>query len=58
MPIDLDQLSAVKVVAAVPLRTRLNYGTADWGGFSLFVECDYVAEFGPDLRTLLTSTKS
>jgi hypothetical protein len=44
-----------KNATAVPLRTRLNYGTADWVGLSLFVECDYVADFGPGLRTPMSS---
>jgi len=37
-----------KDAMAVPLHVRLNYGTADWSGFSLFVEYDYVADLGLD----------
>jgi hypothetical protein len=33
---------------AIPLRARLNYGTAGWKGFSLFAEVDYVFDFGVD----------
>lgn len=44
----VDQDPFEKDATAVPLRARLNYGTADWSGFSLFVEYDYVADFGLD----------
>ena len=33
---------------AAPLRTRLNYGTGDLKGFTLFVEFDYISDLGLD----------
>ncbi|MFT5139956.1 MAG: hypothetical protein ACI9H8_002253 [Lysobacterales bacterium] len=37
-----------KNAAAAPLRTRLNYFTSERSGFSLFVEYDYISDFGLD----------
>ena len=44
----VDQTPFSKDATASTLRTRLNYKTADWDGFSAFVEFDYVAEVFAD----------
>lgn len=33
---------------AIPLRVRLNFGSHEWRGFSLFAEYDHVIDFGVD----------
>ena len=45
---NVDQDPFDKNATAEPLRTRLNYGTGDWNGLSLFVEYDYIADLGLD----------
>ena len=44
----VDQTPFSKDATASTLRTRLNYKTGDWDGFSAFVEFDYVAEVFAD----------
>ncbi len=44
----VDQDPFDKDATAYPLRTRLNFRTADWSGLSLFVEFDYIADLGGD----------
>ena len=38
----------VNNATAIPLRARLNFGTASWRGFKAFAEYDYVHDFGLD----------
>jgi hypothetical protein len=42
----VDQDSFGNNATAAPLRTRLNYLTADHNGFFLFLEYDYITDFG------------
>ena len=38
----------VNKATAIPLLLRVEYGTADWHGFSLFAEYNYIEDFGVD----------